>query len=173
MRSKTNVSDVGTRISKLSRDRGLCLRRQRQVQFQLFSNSATPYLLLRNHNNNKDSIKRLVMSIDLFDPRKQETVKISEQRVSKEVHESVSIASTKRMGVPEEHARFQFTTNQCLQPCLVRCIPASCGCRQSSSFAYLSLSLPRRGRRRLCGAMVAVTFSACSMLGLCRPGDSE
>lgn len=35
------------------------------------------------------------MSIDLFDPRKQETVKMSEQRVSKEVHESVTIASSK------------------------------------------------------------------------------
>lgn len=77
---------LGT-ISKLSssaRNRGLYLRRQVHEQ-RLFSALATPYLLLCN-NNAVISSKERFMSIDLFDPRKQETVKIPEQRVSKEVH---------------------------------------------------------------------------------------
>ncbi|CAL9229260.1 unnamed protein product, partial [Arabidopsis halleri] len=46
---------------------------------RLFSTAAAPYLLLRKNNAVLSSGER-VMSIDLFDPRKQETVKIPEQR---------------------------------------------------------------------------------------------
>ncbi|KAG7549604.1 hypothetical protein ISN45_Aa06g004660 [Arabidopsis thaliana x Arabidopsis arenosa] len=81
------------KLSSSSRNRGLCLRGQVHEQ-RLFSTAAAPYLLLRKNNAVLSSGER-VMSIDLFDPRKQETVKIPEQRVSKEIQRSVIIGSSR------------------------------------------------------------------------------
>ncbi|XP_010452219.1 PREDICTED: uncharacterized protein LOC104734362 [Camelina sativa] len=160
------------KLSSSARIRGLCLRRQVHEQ-RLFSTSATPYLLLRNNNAVISPNERLV-SIDLFDPRKQETVKIPEQRVSKEVQESVTIGSSRGwVGLKNIHDSSVRLTNifnpSSSSPKVVSLPPLGVDISRAK-VSSLSLSASPDDEGGDC--VVAVSFFS-PMLGLCRPGESE
>lgn len=159
------------KLSSSARSRGLCLRRQVHDQ-RLFSTSATPYLLLCN-NNSVISPKERLVSIDLFDPRKQETVKIPEQRVSKEVQESVTIGSSRGWvglkNIYDSSVRLTNIFNPASSRKVVSLPPLDVN---SSRAKVSSLSLSASPDEEEGDCVVAVSFLA-PMLGLCRPGDSE
>lgn len=70
-------------------NRNLCFRRSE------FSTATTPYLLLGSDVVGDSPCGGKVVNFNLYDPRKQDQVKIKKQIVSKEVHESRKIGSSR------------------------------------------------------------------------------
>ncbi|CAH2066278.1 unnamed protein product [Thlaspi arvense] len=86
------MSQLFCRISKKlpsARNRSLCFRRSE------FSTATTPYLLLGSDVAGDSSCGGKSVNFNLYDPTKQENVKIENQILSKELHESRRIGSSR------------------------------------------------------------------------------
>ncbi|CAA7033946.1 unnamed protein product [Microthlaspi erraticum] len=146
------------KLSSSARNPGLCLVHEQR----LFSTAATPYMLLRSSN----AVEERLVSIDCFDPRKQETVKIP---VPEEMQESVTIGSSRGWvclrNIHDSSVRLTNIFNPAAKVVSLPPLPPANVVKVSN----MALSASPDDER--CDCVVAVKFLAAT-IGLCRPGDS-
>ncbi|CAH2074339.1 unnamed protein product [Thlaspi arvense] len=161
------MSQLLCRIAKLPSSQGLCFSELRR-----FSTAATPYLLLNKTNYRAASKGEIVVDINLYDPRKDERVKIQDQTLSEELVASVKMGSSRGwVGVKNVHDSTVRLTNV-FNPCAsvsshkVITLPPL----NDSRFRVVSnLCLSASPEQQDC---VVAVWSYRSLVGLCRPGDS-
>lgn len=141
-------------------DRSLCFRRSE------FSTATTPYLLLGSDAVGDSPCGGKLVTFNLYDPRKQEQVKIENQILPKELHESRWIGSSRgwlaSMNKNDSTVRLTKNKRTISLPPLIR--------DKFEHLVNVSVSSPNGGEE---DSVIAVKFYG-SRVSLCRlGGDSE
>ncbi|KAG7586365.1 hypothetical protein ISN45_Aa02g016690 [Arabidopsis thaliana x Arabidopsis arenosa] len=161
------MSQLLCRISKLSsaRNHFLCFRRSE------FSTStaaaATPYLLLGDDVVGKSPCGGKVVNFNLYDPRKQEQVKIENKILSKEVSKSRRIGSSRGWLALVNKKDLTVRLTNILNPSkkIISLPPIT----RDKYEHHVNVSVSSSNEE---DCVVAVKFYG-SRVSLCRPGDSE
>ncbi|KAL1196634.1 hypothetical protein V5N11_021531 [Cardamine amara subsp. amara] len=162
------MSQLLGRIGKLSKQRVTCLSELRSFS----STAATPYLLLNESNLRETTAtgNEMVVDMNLYDPRKEERVKIPDQALLKELQWSQKIGSSKGwLGLKERSSKSTVRLTNIYNPC------ASVSSHKVITLPPLddsvsSISLSASPNQQDC---VVAAKSSSPFISLCRPGDSD
>ncbi|CAL9239963.1 unnamed protein product [Arabidopsis halleri] len=160
------MSQLLCRISKLSsaRNHFLCFRRS---EFSTATAAATPYLLLADDVVGKSPCGGTVVNFNLYDPRKQEQVKVENKILSKEVYKSRRIGSSRGWLALLNKKDSTVRLTNILNPSkkIISLPPIT----RDKYEHHVNVSVSSSNEE---DCVVAVKFYG-SRVSLCRPGDSE
>ncbi|XP_048612058.1 uncharacterized protein LOC125586241 [Brassica napus] len=136
--------------------------------------AAQPYLLVREREVTVKSSSERVVTLNLLDPCKLETVKIPGKSLPTEVAKSLRIGSSKGWvaltDLQNSKLRLTNLFNPCASSPTTITLPPVDGCYRGSAARVYNVSLSASPNQRDC--VVAAKLFA-PVISLCRPGDSE
>ncbi|KFK38379.1 hypothetical protein AALP_AA3G106200 [Arabis alpina] len=165
------MSQLLVRIAKISsssvvkKKHGLCFSELRS-----FSSAATPYLLLQPTEKEATTPSgEAMVDLNVYDPRKDETVKFPDQTLTKELLTSLKARSSRGWVLAKNKVESTWSLTNMFNPC------AAASTRKVISlpptkYQISGISLSASPEKEDC---VVAAMSLCSSIIMCRPGDSE
>ncbi|KFK22474.1 hypothetical protein AALP_AAs47945U000100, partial [Arabis alpina] len=164
------MSQLLVRIAKISsssivknkKHHGLCFS-----EFRSLSTAATPYLLFHPTENEATTpTGEPLVELNLYDPRKHETVKFPDQTMTKELLKSSKIGSSRGWVVAKKQYDPILRLTNMFNPCASRKVISL----PPILYPITHISLSASPEQEDC---VVAALSQCSSLFMCRPSDSE
>ncbi|KFK23918.1 hypothetical protein AALP_AAs74908U000300 [Arabis alpina] len=152
-------------IVKKKKHHGLCFSELRSL-----STAATPYLLFDETDKEATTPSgEAMVDLNVYDPRKDEMVKLPDQTLTKELLTSRKVRSSRGWVLAENEVDSTLRLTNIFNPC------ASASSRKVISlpptkYQITTISLSASPEKEDC---VVAALSRCSSLIMCRPADSE